>query len=455
MRIPDLLRSFDGPGAGGRMKGWMAELYPICRSITGPGLLQTLQWIARRAPLTIHSVPSGTQVFDWRVPDAWEIRDAWIKGPDGRKVVDFRDLNLHVVNYSPPVHETMSLEQLRPHLHTLPDHPDWVPYRTSYYQRRWGFCLAHRVLEQLPPGPYEVFIDSTLAPGELHHGEAVLPGAAEDEVLLSCHVCHPSLCNDNLSGLVVAVSLAELLGRVRRRYTYRFLFLPGTIGSITWLARNPEAVERIRHGLVLACLGDPGRFHYKRSRRGQAEIDRAVLHVLKMRGRPFEALDFSPYGYDERQYNSPGFNLPVGALSRTPHGRFPEYHTSADNLELVTPEALAESLAVHLEICDVLEGNVAYRNLNPRCEPQLGRRGLYEGLGGSEEARQREMALLWVLNLSDGDHSLLDVAERAQLPFRIVREAADALLRVDLLAPATADGAAPKATDDGRPAQRA
>ncbi|HEX6900880.1 MAG TPA: DUF4910 domain-containing protein [Thermoanaerobaculia bacterium] len=411
------------------MHRFLAGLYPICRSITGDGVRRTLAAIRERIPLEIHEVPSGTQVFDWTVPREWNIRDAWIKDPTGRKVVDFQEHNLHVLNYSVPVHEKLPLEELRKRLFTLPDKPDLIPYRTSYYKEAWGFCLRQRTLEELPDGEYEIFIDSTLEDGSLTYGECFLPGESEREILLSTHVCHPSLCNDNLSGIAVMTWLAAEIQKRPRRYSYRFLFIPGTIGSITWLARNEDKVSNVAHGLVAANLGKGG-FHYKKSRRGNAEIDRAVLAVLQGSG---DVEEFVPFGYDERQYCSPGFNLPVGSLTRTPYGRYPEYHTSADNLDLVAPEALEGSLATYLAVMDVLEGNRRYENLNPKCEPQLGRRGLYRNIGGDDAGRARELALLWTLNFSDGEHSLLDIAERSGMSFAAIRDAADALLEVGLL----------------------
>jgi aminopeptidase-like protein len=419
---------------GEEMIAFISEAFPICRSITGDGVRRTLAMIAERIPLAIHEVPSGTQVFDWTVPREWNLRDAWIKDPSGKKVVDFQESSLHVLNYSVPIHTRLSLAELRPHLFTLPDKPDLIPYRTSYYKEAWGFCLAHRQLETLPEGEYEVLIDSTVADGSLTYGECFLPGSEEREVLLSTHVCHPSLANDNLSGIAVMTWLArELAARETRRYSYRFLFIPGTIGSITWLARNEERAGRIAHGLVAANLGDPGKFHYKKSRQGLAEIDRAVTAVLRAAGEPFALEPFVPFGYDERQYCSPGFDLPVGSLTRTPWGRYPEYHTSADNLTFVQPAALAGSLRTYLDVVETLEGNRRYLNLNPKCEPQLGRRGLYRTIGGDESGRARELALLWVLNLSDGTYTLLDVAERSGLSFASLREAADALLAAGLL----------------------
>ena len=430
------------PGSGAAMHALVAELYPICRSITGDGLRATLRRLQQLVPLELNEVPSGTKVFDWTVPKEWNIRDAWVADAQGRRVIDFRRHNLHVVNYSVPVLRRMTLAELRPHLHTLPDQPDLIPYRTSYYAEAWGFCLAHRDLEALPEGEYEVGIDSTLEPGHLTYGELFLPGETPEEILFSCHSCHPSLANDNLAGTAVAVWLARRLAAVPRRHGMRFLFIPGAIGSITWLARNPVAVKRIRHGLVLSCLGDPGRSTYKRSRRGDTLVDRAAAHVLRQAG-DHELLDFVPYGYDERQYCSPGFNLAVGCLTRTPNGRFPEYHTSADDVAFVRPEALEDSLAKALAIVEVLEHDAAFVNLNPRCEPQLGRRGLYGNTGGLTPPGF-EMALLWVLNYSDGSHTLLDIAVRAGMPFPLVRRAAGVLREAALLAPADA-------ADDGGP----
>ena len=333
----ELRGAFDPLAVGREIYGLMGELYPICRSITGDGFRQTLARLKQEIPLEVHEVPSGTHVFDWTVPREWNIRDAYVKNSRGERVIDFRRHNLHVVNYSVPVHGTMSLAQLRPHLHSLPEQPELIPYRTSYYKESWGFCLCHRQLEQMEEGEYEVCIDSTLQDGHLTYGECLLKGASAEEVLISCHACHPSLCNDNLSGVTVATFLAKHLAQVPLRYSYRFLFIPGTIGSITWLSLNEKSAGAIRHGLVLTCVGDRGHVTYKKSRRGDALIDRAMAHVLKHSGQTYDIHTFSPYGYDERQYCSPGFNLPVGCFMRTPHGKFPEYHSSADNLELMQP----------------------------------------------------------------------------------------------------------------------
>ena len=418
---------------GQQMQEFIRTLYPICRSITGAGLRETLKRISEHIPLHIREVATGTEVFDWTVPKEWNIRDAYIKNLVGERIVDFRKSNLHVVSYSVPIRTRLPLSELQTHLFTLPDHPDWIPYRTSYYQETWGFCLRHQDLLRMKDEQYEVCIDSSLDAGNLTYGEYHLPGDEESEVLISCHACHPSLCNDNLSGIALATFLARHLSTQPRRYSYRFLFIPGTIGSITWLSRNEDKTHRIKHGLVAACVGDPGKSTYKKSRQGDAEIDKAVTHVLKHSGQDYEIMDFSPYGYDERQYNSPGFNLPVGSLMRTPNGRYPEYHTSADDLDFVSAESLKDSYQKYLSVIQVLENNRTFINLNPKCEPQLGKRGLYRLMGGDRDTGFDQMSLLWVLNLSDGRHSLLDIAERSGYEFSVIKNAAHALCEKALL----------------------
>jgi len=420
------------------MHALAADLYPICRSITGDGVRRTLARLQEEIPLEVHELPTGTPVLDWTVPREWNIRDAWIEGPGGERVVDFADSNLHVVSYSTPVRRRLSLAELRPHLHSLPEQPELIPYRTSYYRETWGFCLPHALLETLPEGDYEVCVDSSLEDGHLTWGELLLEGEEEGEVLISCHVCHPSLANDNLSGIAVATALAGELAQRRRRHSFRFVFIPATIGSIAWLAQNEPRLPAIRHGLVLSILGGPGPLTWKRTRRGDAAVDHAVEHVLEHLGDPFDVRDFHPFGYDERQYCSPGFDLPVGCLTRTPYGEFPEYHTSADDLSFVRPEHLAGALDALRSVIDVLEGDRAYVNLSPKGEPQLGRRGLYCNTGGSSERKVDQLALLWVLNQSDGSHSLLDIARRARMPFAAIEDAAAALRDAGLLGDAGA-----------------
>jgi aminopeptidase-like protein len=431
--IADLLKEIDARAEGEIAYALIERLYPICRSITGNGVRRSLRLLRETVPLALREVISDTPVFDWTVPDEWNIRDAYIMNEAGDRVVDFRKSNLHVLNYSLPVNRKMSLAELRPHLFTIPEAPDWIPYRTSYYQKNWGFCLTQHQLDKLEEGEYYVYIDSSLHPGHLTYGEFRIQGETDEEVLISCHSCHPSLCNDNLSGMAVAARLAALLQNLSLRYSYRFLWVPGTIGSITWLALNEAILSRIKHGLVLSCLGDPGKFTYKRSRRGDAEIDRAVEHMLTHGGNEFNVLDFAPHGYDERQYCSPGINLPVGCFMRTPNGCYPEYHTSADDLSLITPSALGESLVGLLRVIRILEENQGYVNLNPKCEPQLGRRGLYGQLGGMKDTAVLERAMLWVLNFSDGRHDLLDIAVRSGIALEQISKATEALRGAGLL----------------------
>lgn len=433
MELSDIQTSLGGTKGGQELHDLMAVLYPICRSITGQGVRETLQYLQRQIPLEIREVASGTRVFDWTVPLEWNIQGAYLATIRGEKLLDFRANNLHVVSYSVPVKGRFTRDELEGHLHSLPDRPDWIPYRTSYYKENWGFCLTHRQLAELTEPEYDVCIDSSLQPGHLTYGEVFLPGQMSEEVLISCHVCHPSLCNDNLSGIAVATRLVQTLQHISRKYSYRFVFIPGTIGSITWLSQNRERAGLIRHGVVLTGVGDSGGVTYKRSRQGNAYIDRAMTHVLKHYGQSYRIIDFFPYGYDERQYCSPGFNLPVGCFMRSPHGEYPEYHTSADNLEFVTPEALQDSLAILLKAIYVIENDAVLVSTNPYCEPQLGRRGLYRAIAGQKEGALQEMALLWVLNMADGHHTLLDMAERADTPFEAIHAAAQALKNCELV----------------------
>ncbi|UCG59800.1 MAG: DUF4910 domain-containing protein [Phycisphaerales bacterium] len=433
MSVTELEQNIDMDRVGEQMYDLMRELYPICRSITGEGFRQTQDILKQHVPLQIRAVPTGTEVFDWTVPKEWNIRDAYVKDPDGEKVIDFQKSNLHVVNYSVPVNQKMSLEDLAKHLFTLPEHPEWIPYRTSYYEEDWGFCLSHNDYLRLKEGMYEVVIDSTLEDGHLNYGEYFKRGRSPDEVLVTTHACHPSLCNDNLSGIVVTTLLAKYLAERDTRYSYRFLFMPGGIGSIVWLCLNEDKVFAIKHGLTVACVGDSGNFTYKKSRDGALEIDQAVQNVLRHSEREHKVIDFSPYGYDERNFGSPGFNLPVGSLTRSTHSQFGGYHSSADNFDLVKPQYLAESFGLYLAVVYLLENNRRYLNLKPKGEVQLGKRGLYGMLGGLQERTISEMASLWVLNLSDGDHSLLDISDKSDIRFEIVKNAADILLEHGLL----------------------
>ena len=450
--MPDLA---DSPQTtdGAALAAFLAELLPLRRCITGDGLRQTLAAVGARVPLQTTEVPTGTDVLDWTVPREWRVREAYL-ALDGERLVDWADSPLHLVQYSVPVRDRMPLWALRPHLHTLPDRPSLVPYRTSYYAPAWGFCLSQDALDALAAragedAELDVVIDADLFDGGLTYGEVVVPGQTADEVLLSAHACHPALANDNASSLAVVTALARrLLDGPPLRHTVRVLIAPGTVGALAWLDRNHARLGRVRHGLVLANLGDAGGFTYKRSRRGTLDaplaVDRAVEVVMRDRGEPLDVRPFTPDGYDERQFASPGFDLPVGRLTRTPHGEYPEYHTSGDSLDLVRPESLAGSLDALEAVVRTLDGDATYLNASPYGEPQLGRRGLYADLGGAADGPQAQQAVQWVLNLSDGARSLLDVAQRSGLPFGAVREAADRLLDADLLTPA-----APAASGDG------
>jgi len=420
---------------GEEMYRLISRLYPICRSITGNGVRQSLAIMQEYLPLKVHEVPTGTAVFDWTIPNEWNINDAYIKNGRGEKIVDIKNSNLHVLNYSIPVKGNFSLAELKSHLFSLPDRPGLVPYRTSYYEENWGFCVSHSQFQEMQDAEYEVVIDSTLQPGSLTYAEYYLPGESKDECLITCHICHPSLCNDNLSGISVVLFLAKILTTKKNRLSYRFLFIPGTIGAIAWLSLNESNLSNIKAGLVATLLGDASPLTYKKTRNGNATIDQAVTHYLRHSGEDYRLIDFSPYGYDERQFNSPGISLPVGSLTRSQYGQYPEYHTSADNLELISGEKLEASLKAYLSIIDILDNNVIYINQISRCEPQLGTRGLYRIIKGEnvEESELRKMAMLWCLNLSDGNYSLLDIADKAAISFEVIKQIAAILEKEGLL----------------------
>ena len=409
------------------------DLFPIPRSLTGSGVRETLHRLGRHIDLTINEIPTGTQVFDWAIPREWNVDAAYIARPDGTRIIDMQNSSLHVLGYSIPMRARLPLRELRQHIFTLPDQPELIPYRTSYYTERWGFCMSHRQLETLDEGPYDVVIDSHLEDGSLTYGEYLHRGSTNEEVLLTAHVCHPALANDNCSGLALLTMLAKSLIGSRTRLSYRFLFAPGTIGAIAWLARNEKHTSLIRHGLVVSCVGDAGGPTYKRSRRGDALIDRAMTHVLLGATPAPTVLPFSPYGYDERQFCSPGFNLPIGLFQRSQYGTFPEYHTSADNMDFIKPEHLEASYRLIKQALDVLEQDRRVISTCQKGEPQLGRRGLYGAIGGDKNDPAHDMAMLWVMNLADGSATLLDMAERANLPFPTIAQAATRLETAGLL----------------------
>jgi len=440
----------DFPVISAEMYKLLTELYPICRSITGNGVRKTLEIIQNYILIEHHEVPSGTKVFDWIIPKEWNIEDAYIKTDKGQKIVDFQKSNLHVLNYSTPIKSKLSLSELKQHLYTLPDQPEAIPYKTSYYNENWGFCLSHNQFLTLEDGEYEIVIDSSLKDGNLTYGEFFLQGKKNEEILLTCYTCHPSLCNDNLSGIVLLTFLAQYLSKLKLDYSYRFLFIPETIGAITWLKLNEEKISKIKHGLVITCVGDSGKFTYKKSRLGNAEIDQTAINILKESGESFQIKDFFPVGSDERQFCSPGFNLPMGSLMRTMYHKFPEYHTSLDNLEFVKGEYLIESFSIYLKIILELEKNFGkfkpeeklkdqrnmddndiFMNLNPKCEPNLEKRGLFNKVIDLDSGTA--LSISWVLNLSDGRNSLSDISRISGIEYNLIKETSELLLKHNLL----------------------
>lgn len=427
------------------------RLYPICRSITGDGVRETLSIIREYIPIEVHEVPSGTRVFDWTIPKEWNISDAYVKNTKGEKVIDFKESNLHVLNYSSPIRANLPLSKLKKHIYTLPEYPQWIPYRTSYYKENWGFCMAHNEFKMLEEDIYEVVIDSTLRDGSLTYGELYLKGEVSDEFLISTYLCHPSLANDNISGVALTTLLAQVLSAKKLIYSYRFLFIPETIGAITWLAQNQAHTEKIKYGLVVTCVGDRGISTYKKSRKGNHIIDRAVEKVLIDSGKPYNILDFFPTGSDERQFCSPRFNLPVGSLMRTPYACYPEYHTSTDDLSFIDVDALYDSFLKYEKVVEVIEkGTIpnifgaaekktdsqkesgVYINTKPDVEPFLGAYNLTKEIGGDKKDADREV-ISWILNFSDGTNSLLDISIQSGLPLTLIKDAADILVRNNLL----------------------
>lgn len=421
-------------GVGQEMYRFAADLFPICRSITGDGVRETLRHMQQEVPLKIVEVPSGTGVFDWQVPLEWNIDGAYIEDSDGRRIVDFADSNLHVVSYSIPVDETLSLKDLGEKLHVDPRNANWIPYRTSYYSQDWGFCLTESIRKEMRPGNYRIKIDSRLEEGSLTYGELLIPGRSSSEILIYSHTCHPSLANDNLSGLAVTTWLAKILLGRSNRYSFRFVWGPGTIGSLTWLAKNESMLGDVKHVLVCCLLGRPGALHYKKTPSGVSDIDELVAYALNDSGEDAVLLDFEPYGYDERQFCSPGIGLPAGRISRLPNDQYPEYHSSADNMSLIQSSTLAESLNSLETICDELDASRYYVNKSPKGEPQLGKRGLYDAVGGMSP-KDRQLIMLWLLNQSDGIHSIQRIARRAGVSLDqlqlVAKELEDAGLLMD------------------------
>lgn len=421
-------------GTGEEIYNLIKRLYPICRSITGEGVRESLNIIKEYIPLNIKSLASGTKVFDWTIPKEWSIRQAYIKNSKGEKFCDFSVNNLNVVNYSIPINTKMKLEELKKYIHTIPAKPDWIPYVTSYYKENWGFCMSYNEFIKLQDDDYEVYIDSELIQGELNYGEVYLEGECKEEFLISTYICHPSLCNDNLTGPALITHIIKELIKHKHKYSYRFLFVPETIGAISWLANNEDKVEKIKYGIVATCLGDSGKMMYKRSKRGNTDIDRIVEKVFRDCNSPLEIINFFPWGSDERQFCSPGFNLPVGSLTRSMYSRFPEYHTSGDNLNFVKSEFLQDSFIKYMMVIFYVENNNKYININPKCEPQLGKRGLYRAVNDrTNNFVSDEYLMLTLLSYSDGQTDLLDISNRSGMSFINLYNNAKLLEKAELL----------------------
>jgi len=419
------------------LEEYFDRLWPITRSLTGNGNRDTLKILSEIIDLKVIEVPSGTQCFDWNVPPEWNIKEAWIKNSKGEKIVDFSKSNLHILGYSEPFQGNLSFEELKSHLYTLPDQPDLIPYLTSYYKRRWGFCLTHNLFLKLDQNEtYEVFIDSSLdEDGSMSIGEAIIKGKSEKEILFSTYICHPSLASNELSGpLVSAFIYSKLKEQKELKYTYRFIFVSETIGSIYSLSVNGEYWKKnLQAGFVITCIGDDGKFTYKKSRRGNSFPDRAVEAILSQTESEFNIIEFFPSGSDERQYCSAGFNLPVGSLMRTMYGKYPEYHTSADNKDFISFEAMEKSVLKYLEIIEVLERNEKYINKMPFCEPQLGKRGLYPTLGSQKGTEDFVTAMMWILNLTDGTNDLISISEKSKIPISQLIPVIDRLIENGIL----------------------
>lgn len=418
------------------LEKYFDRLWPLNRSLTGNANRETLGILSEIIDLKISEIPSGTECFDWKVPPEWNVNEAWIKDSSGKIIVDFSKNNLHLLGYSTGFSGKLELDQLKEHLYSLPEQPDVIPYLTSYYKRKWGFCITDIQLKKLREDTYEVFIDANLnEKGSMTIAEAVIKGETEEEVLFSTYICHPSMANNELSGpLVTAFIFNELRKSGKKKYTYRFLFLPETIGAVYYLSVNGEKLKKkLFAGYVVTCAGDRGNFTYKRSRNGNTAADRAAEIMLKQKTEEYIIEDFFPTGSDERQYCSPGFDLPVGSLMRTRYGKYSEYHTSADNREFISFKKMEDTVRMYLDIVNVLEKNAFYKNLKPFCEPQLGKYGLYPDIGSDKGTSETVSSIMWALNLSDGNNDLITISEKSRTGFEKIAEACEILEKKGIL----------------------
>lgn len=417
---------------GVRMYELAEELFPICRSITGEGIRYTLNRLKKEVPqIVLHEIPTGTKVFDWVVPKEWEISEAYIEDMKGNRIVDFQKNNLHVVGYSIPIDAIVSGDELQAHLYSLPEHPDWIPYVTSYYKERWGFCVTENSRKKLTDNQYHVVIKSKLFDGSLTYAELLIPGQVSDEIFFSTYACHPSMANNELSGPVVQIELAKLLMSRKNKYSYRLIWIPETIGSITYLSKNLDYMkEHIIAGYNITCVGDDRAVSYIQSRKGNTIADRAAKNVLKYIAPDYMEYSYLNRGSDERQYNAPGIDLPVCSICRTKFHEYPEYHTSADDLKLISPKGLEKSYYIYKEIIEALEVNEIYR-INCLCEPQLGPRGLYS----TECFNRSSIAVKDMMDFiayADGTMDLIEISDKINVPVKKLDEIAQVLLKANL-----------------------
>ena len=422
--------------------GLFRSLFPICRSITGDGTRQTLMLLRELAEFQVHEVPSGTRCYDWTVPEEWNVQDAFVADSSNKRLIDFRKNNLHLVNYSIPFSGTLSFDELVPHLHTLPELPTAIPYRTTYYNRDWGFCLSQEQFQKLDrQARYQVVVDASLQPGHLTYGEALLPGRSGQEYLITTYLCHPSLANDNLSGIVLWTLLLREMRSLTLRHSYRFVIAPETIGALVYISRNEAAVKALAGGFVVTTVAGPGRIGYKPTWQGDSVIDRIVRLAFRNLGLEYIEYPFDASGSDERQYSTPGLRIPMGTICKDKYFEYDYYHTSLDDLSFIRPEALVETLKAYLHVIAAIEDNQIYRSLNPIGEPMLGKRGLYPKTGGALRQKAGRTAadfneldaFRWVLFYADGRTSLLEVAERTGLSIRVLAAAAEKLVAGGLL----------------------
>ena len=420
-----------------QLEQYFDRLWPINRSLTGNGVRESFEILSELVDFKLNEVPSGTECYDWNVPSEWNVKQAWIKDSKGNIIVNFAENNLHLLGYSEPFSEVLTFEQLKNNIYTLPEQPKLIPYLTSYYKRRWGFCMSHDQFLKLDQNDtFQVHIDSTLDEnGSMTMGEAIIKGASEKEVFFSTYICHPSLANNELSGpLVSAFIYSKLKEKKDLKYTYRFAFVPETIGSICLLSREGENFKKnMVAGFNITCIGDSGNFTYKKSRQGNCLSDRAAQLILNQTEQAFNLIDFFPSGSDERQYCSPGFNLPVGSMMRTMYGVFPEYHTSGDNKDFISFSAMEESVNKYLDIIELIEKNDFYINRIPNCEPQLGKRGLYPTIGGQKDKKNSLEGMMWLLNLCDGEHDLIDISLRSKIDVKELYPILDKLIENKLI----------------------